>query len=76
MNVRRYPYTPMTHARGVGQFIITKVEHSYTDHGYGPIQLSQVVLQMESTGDFNRKLLAQILNSGTPVSIEVAQVPR
>ena len=76
MTLRRYPYRPMTHARQVGRFIITEVEHSYTDHGYGPLQHQQVRLEMQSTGDFNRKLLLQILNSGTPVSIEVAQVLR
>ena len=71
MTLRRYPYRPMTHERGVGRFIITEVEY-----GYGPSQLSHVILEMSSTGEFNQKLLNKILNSGTPVSIEVAQVPR
>jgi hypothetical protein len=66
----------MTHVRGLGRFIITEVEHSYVEHGHGPVQLSHVRLEMQSTGDFNRKLLNQIVNSGTPVSIEVAQVSR
>jgi hypothetical protein len=66
----------MTHARGVGRFIITEIEYSYTDHGYGPLQHSPVRLEMQSTGDIDQKLLNKIVNSGTPVSIEVAQVPK
>jgi hypothetical protein len=61
----------MTHERRLGQFIITGIEAT---EGYG--QLPEIVLEMQSTGEYNKELLLQVLRRGIAVSLQVPEVPR